>query len=82
VPARFNLALLLLSGGDSAGAIAELQATLALEPQSAAAHLQLGNALVQAARPREAVAEYRRALELSPGLRAAQLALDRLAVPR
>ena len=54
------------SSGSSDRAIAHFQASLALKPESAAAHYNLGTALTVARRLDEAAAEYREALRIDP----------------
>ena len=61
-----DVALLYLELGKSAGAIAHFTTSLALKPQSAVAHYNLGTALTVARRLDEAVAEYRAALRIDP----------------
>jgi Flp pilus assembly protein TadD len=61
-----DVALLYLELGKSDGAIAHFKTSLALKPQSAAAHYNLGTALTVARRFDEAVAEYREALRIEP----------------
>ena len=61
-----DVALLYLELGTSDRAIAHFKASLALEPQSAAAHYNLGTAMTVARRLDEAVAEYREALRIDP----------------
>ena len=61
-----DVALLYLELGKSDGAIAHFTASVALKPQSAAAHYNLGTALTVARRLDEAAAEYRQALRIDP----------------
>jgi Flp pilus assembly protein TadD len=61
-----DVALLYLELGKSDGAIAHFKTSLALKPQSSAAHYNLGTALTVARRFDEAVAEYREALRINP----------------
>ena len=53
--------------GDNAGALASFTAAVALQPQSADAHNNLGAALDRAGRFDDAMAAYARALALQPG---------------
>jgi tetratricopeptide (TPR) repeat protein len=64
-PAYFNLGNLLFRGGDRAGAIAAFHGALAAKPDSVDALVNLGHA-VEADRPAEALAHYRRALAIDP----------------
>ena len=61
-----DVALLYLELGKSDGAIAHFTASLALKPQSAVAHYNLGTALTVARRLDEAAGEYREALRIDP----------------
>ena len=61
-----DVALLYLELGLSDRAIAHFTASLALRPQSAAAHYNLGTALTDARRLDAAAGEYREALRLDP----------------
>ncbi|HET7881274.1 MAG TPA: tetratricopeptide repeat protein [Acetobacteraceae bacterium] len=63
---RFGLAELLRERGDGAGAIGVLQPLLRLLGESAEVHDQMGAALAEAGRFAEALAEFRRAVELDP----------------
>ena len=61
-----DVAMLYLELGKSQGAIQHFKASLALKPQSAAAHYNLGTALTVARRLDEAAGEYRAALQIDP----------------
>ena len=61
-----DVAMLYLELGKSQGAIQHFKASLALKPQSAAAHYNLGTALTVARRLDEAAGEYRAALRIAP----------------
>jgi tetratricopeptide (TPR) repeat protein len=61
-----DAALLNLELGRTDGAVKHFSAALALKPDSAAAHYNLGTALTLARRLDDAVAEYRRALQIDP----------------
>ena len=61
-----DVALLYLELGKSDGAIAHFKTSLALKPQSAVAHYNLGTALTIARRLDEAAREYREALRIDP----------------
>lgn len=61
-----DAALLNLELGRPGDAVKEFTASLALKPQSAAAHYNLGTALTFAQKLDDAAAEYRRALEIDP----------------
>jgi Flp pilus assembly protein TadD len=61
-----DVALLYLELGRSEGAIAHFKTSLALRPQSAAAHYNLGTALTVARQLDEAVSAYREALRIDP----------------
>lgn len=65
-PTRRYLGSALLRLGDVAGGLQALRQALIEAPGSAAAHNELGIALVQAGSPREAVTHFRVALELDP----------------
>ncbi len=73
-----------LAGGDLAAAQRRLTAYLSKSPSSddapsrASAHLWLARAFERAGRPEDAIAQYRRVLQLVPDQRAARDALDRL----
>jgi Flp pilus assembly protein TadD len=68
---RLELVHWLLGRHESQRAAAELIAARATTPDTAVAHGELGRLLLQAAEPRGALAEFRRALQLSPRDRAA-----------
>jgi hypothetical protein len=61
-----DVAMLYLELGKSLGAIAHFTASLALKPQSASAHYNLGTALAVAHRLDAAADEYREALRIDP----------------
>lgn len=58
--------------GDFAGALADYGAAIALYPSSAQLYLNRGNAYAGLRRHHEAASDFRKALELSPGLPAAE----------
>jgi Flp pilus assembly protein TadD len=62
-----DAALLNLELGRADAAVRHFSASLALKPDSAPAHYNLGTALTVAKRLDEAAAEYRRALQIDPG---------------
>ena len=64
--AWFNLALAELRAGDAAAALSDWDRALALDPGSAAAHFNRGLTLERLDRNEEALAAYRRVLELRP----------------
>ena len=70
-----------MGGGrlDEALAVFELNATL--HPDSANVHDSLGEALMKSDRTDEAVASYRRSLELDPTNRNAEKAIERMTGP-
>ena len=61
-----GVAMLYLELGKSEGAIAHFRTSLALKPQSAVAHYNIGTALTVARRLDEAAGEYREALRIDP----------------
>ena len=70
--AHYNLGVALQEEGQLPEAIAEFQATLRIQPDHAAAHNNLGNALSKTpGRLADAIAEYRTALRLDPSYAAA-----------
>ena len=69
--AFYELGDLLLETGDYRGAVAPLATAAELSPDSAGVHAALGAALLGADRPAEAVAAFRDALSVEPGLPAA-----------
>lgn len=75
------LGLALEQKRDLAGAAEQLEAGLAIEPDSWLAHYQLGNVLRDEGQSGEAIAHYERALELKPDAQAARDALVAL-LPR
>lgn len=68
----FNLANALASGGRSAEATARYQQALQLDPDSSAAHHNLGLVLQAQGRNEEAMAEFRAALKLQPDYESAE----------
>lgn len=66
LPARLNLAAALWGQGDCAGAVAQYEWVTQAAPDHAAAHLDLGCALVQLDRLEEAQAALERGLALEP----------------
>ncbi len=69
--AFYELGDLLLDTGDYSGAVAPLATAAELSPDSAGVHAALGAALLGADRPAEAIAAFRDALEIEPGIPAA-----------
>jgi protein O-mannosyl-transferase len=63
--AASNLAAMLYRKGDLTGAISECEKVVNLPPEDSASHQRLAALLMQAQRPREAIDQYRRALELA-----------------
>ena len=61
-----DAALIDLELGRAAAAVHHFSASLALKPESASAHYNLGTALSIARRPEEAATEYRKALQIDP----------------
>jgi tetratricopeptide (TPR) repeat protein len=61
-----NLGTIALNGGDAQTASVHLRQALALKPDTAEAHNDLGNALVELGSLAEAVDHYRQALRLAP----------------
>jgi Flp pilus assembly protein TadD len=76
--ASFNLGTHLLRNGDTAEAIPVLERVTAAAPDNALAHFWLGRAYETAARPAEAIREYRAALARKPEDASIQDALRRL----
>jgi tetratricopeptide (TPR) repeat protein len=70
----------LLSIGDQQAAIAAFERALALQPNLAAAHYQLGKLFLAGARLEEAQRSFSRALELEPRAVAAQIGLANVAL--
>jgi tetratricopeptide (TPR) repeat protein len=64
--AQNNLANVLYAKRDFNGAIQHYREALALQPNSAETHMNLGSALDDAGRPEEAIAEYKEAIHLEP----------------
>ena len=62
--------------GRSAGAAAAARRTLALKPDHSAAHQVLGAWSMEQSRPVDAIASFRRALEIDPALAAARAGLE------
>ncbi len=75
--ARVNLGRLLHQAGDPAAAEVHYRAALALGPHATAAY-DLGLVLEDLQRPQDAIAAYRRAIEIDPGLADAHYNLARL----
>ena len=69
--AFYELGETLLRSGDFGGAVRPLTTAAELSPDSAGVHAALGAALLGADRPAEAVAAFRNALGIEPGLPAA-----------
>ena len=65
--ARFNLASVLDTRGETAEAIAQLRETVRLRPYFATAHAELGQLLAKAGLPQEALPELRTAVTQRPG---------------
>jgi Flp pilus assembly protein TadD len=65
----FNLAILQTTDGQVDEAITLYRKVLALEPEHAGAHLNLGFLLIEAGREKLGAAELQRAIELAPELR-------------
>ena len=70
IPSQFdalhNLGVLLLQRGDHQAALDCLTRSSEINPQSASAHLNIGNALSGLGQPDQAVVHYNRALQLKP----------------
>ena len=64
---RNELGVLLLDGGQPAGALAEFRKAIDLDPASAAAHTNLGRALAAEGESERARAEFERAIQFQPG---------------
>jgi Flp pilus assembly protein TadD len=64
--AHFSLGDLLLSRGDSSGAITEFEAAVRAQPGSVLASSELGVALASASRTPEAAQQFRKTLDLDP----------------
>jgi len=62
--ARNNLGAELMAAGRVGEAAAQIQESLALQPDNASAQTNLGNALIKLGRPAEALEHYARALEV------------------
>jgi len=73
----FTLGWVLQESGRAAEAEAEYRRAIALDPDYASAHHNLGNSLRSLGRPAEALEAYRRALEIEPGHRRAHEGLGR-----
>ncbi len=64
--ARNNLGAELMAAGRVGEAAAQIQESLALQPDNASAQTNLGKALIKLGRPAEALEHYARALEIAP----------------
>ncbi|HTY65389.1 MAG TPA: tetratricopeptide repeat protein [Alphaproteobacteria bacterium] len=62
------LGLIALSRGDAAGAVARIERAIALKPETAVYHFNLGLAWHQQGEVSRAIASYRQAIKFSPGL--------------
>ncbi len=80
VPARVQLAVVKLRGGQAGVAEYHLREAIAIDPKSVPAWSNLGSTLRMLDRPDEAIAAYGRALELDPGDYAPALNLGSLLV--
>jgi predicted O-linked N-acetylglucosamine transferase (SPINDLY family) len=69
------LGLIALSRGDAAGAVARIERAIALNPETAVYHFNLGLAWHQQGEVSRAIASYREAIKLSPGLAEAHINL-------
>jgi Tfp pilus assembly protein PilF len=67
-----------IGANDAAGALADLQAAVAREPNYAPAHYYLGNSLAMAGQFKEAVAEYQAFLKLMPSGPLAKSATEKI----
>jgi Tfp pilus assembly protein PilF len=78
---RTERALCKLGGNDEVGAIADLRAAIAKEPNYAPAHLHLGDRYASRKMWPPAIAEYKKGQELDPNGPTGKLAAERLAQP-
>ena len=75
--ARYTLATYLLHENNSSGAIEHLTRLVSQQPDFAPTHNLLGVAYAQSSQTKAAIAEFRQALALDPGLPDARSNLDR-----